>query len=236
MADRQRLPEAAEDHLLMGDEARVAARCGSAGARARRPPRSARPCASRCRTGASSLPSWCSSMISHSGMCGAISFAASIISTAPIAKLGAMKQLARAHRRSQLRRTSGARSCPPRSARPLRGTARAFSKHGVGLREVDDHVRRPRARPERCCSSSGSARPTSSMSSAPSTACAHGLPHPPGGARHGDADHGRLCGQQRGIDRRERTAEDALVAADRRPPTAARRVQVARERRQVVAG
>ena len=40
------------------------------------------------------LRSWWSSTISHSGMCGAISCAASIISTAPIAKLGATKQFA----------------------------------------------------------------------------------------------------------------------------------------------
>ena len=43
--------------------------------------------------GASSFASWCSSTISQSGMWGAISFAASIISTAPIAKLGAIRQL-----------------------------------------------------------------------------------------------------------------------------------------------
>jgi hypothetical protein len=38
--------------------------------------------------------SWWSSMISHSGMWGAIIRAASIISTAPMAKLGATKRLA----------------------------------------------------------------------------------------------------------------------------------------------
>ena len=38
--------------------------------------------------------SWWSSTISHSGMCAAASFAASIISTAPIAKLGATKRFA----------------------------------------------------------------------------------------------------------------------------------------------
>jgi hypothetical protein len=42
--------------------------------------------------GASSFASWCSSTISQSGMWGAISFAASIISTAPSAKLGAIRQ------------------------------------------------------------------------------------------------------------------------------------------------
>src|SRR3954470_2149783 len=44
--------------------------------------------------GASSLLSWWSSTISHSGMCLAIACEASISSTAPIAKLGATKQLA----------------------------------------------------------------------------------------------------------------------------------------------
>jgi hypothetical protein len=43
--------------------------------------------------GASSLLSWCSSMISHSRMCSAASFDISIMSTAPIAKLGATKRL-----------------------------------------------------------------------------------------------------------------------------------------------
>ena len=44
--------------------------------------------------GASSLRSWWSSTISHSGMCLAIACDASISRTAPIAKLGATKQLA----------------------------------------------------------------------------------------------------------------------------------------------
>ena len=44
--------------------------------------------------GASSLRSWCSSMISHSGMCCAASAAKRIISTAPIAKFGATRTLA----------------------------------------------------------------------------------------------------------------------------------------------
>ena len=44
--------------------------------------------------GASTFRSWCSSMISTSGMWGAISFEACIINTAPMAKLGATKQFA----------------------------------------------------------------------------------------------------------------------------------------------
>ena len=45
--------------------------------------------------GASALPSWCSSMISAVSKKGAASSAKRIISTAPMAKLGAMRQLDR---------------------------------------------------------------------------------------------------------------------------------------------
>ncbi len=44
--------------------------------------------------GASFFSSWCSSMISHSGMCCAMSFDASIRRTAPMAKFGATNRLA----------------------------------------------------------------------------------------------------------------------------------------------
>jgi hypothetical protein len=43
--------------------------------------------------GASTLPSWCSSITSHSGMCRAICCETCINKTAPIAKFGAKKRL-----------------------------------------------------------------------------------------------------------------------------------------------
>ena len=104
--------------------------------------------------GASSFLSWWSSTISHSGMCGAIRCATSISSTAPIAKLGATKQLALAARRSAASRSSS-RSKPvvPTTAwTPASRQARTLAERGLGGGEVDDdvgaveHVRRARRR------------------------------------------------------------------------------------------
>ena len=76
VADRERLALAAEDDLLVGDEARAAARSGSARGRCRPPPAISSAVRFAVPEGASSLPSWWSSTISHSGMCAATRFAA----------------------------------------------------------------------------------------------------------------------------------------------------------------
>ena len=121
--------------------------------------------------GASSFLSWCSSTISHSGMWGAIRCAASISSTAPIAKLGATKQLAspRLGRLAQLVEVEAGGADHRVDARP-RGRPRTLAERGLRGGEVDDdvgvaeHARRARPRaPDR-------PSPASSMSSAPSTA------------------------------------------------------------------
>ena len=84
VADRQRLPRAAEDHLLVRDEARAGARSGSA-SRPAAAPRSP----SRSRTARRASCSWWSSTISACGSSFPASAAKRIISTAPSAKFGA---------------------------------------------------------------------------------------------------------------------------------------------------
>ena len=65
----------------------------------------------------------------------------------------------------------------------------ARSRARCRLREVDDHLARRGSTSASVMPSSGSARPTSSMSSAPSTAAQTRLPHAPGRAGDRDADH-----------------------------------------------
>ena len=191
---RQRLAEAAEDHLLTGDQARVAARCGSAGPCARRPRSISSAVRFAVPEGASSFASWCSSTISQSGMWGAISFAASIISTAPIAKFGAIRQLPFEPRgeRAQLLELLGGE--PGRADHHVRAVLQAQAgvlEHGVRDREVDDDVRAA-TRVSACSSETPSAgidarhqlhvvRRLDRL--------ADGLPHAPRGAGDGDADH-----------------------------------------------
>ena len=93
MADRERLALPAEDHLLVGDQPGQPHRVDRL---VDVPPASRISSAVRFAVpeGASTFWSRWSSMISASGMCGAICFEASIISTAPIAKFGATKQFA----------------------------------------------------------------------------------------------------------------------------------------------
>ncbi len=116
VADRQRLAGRAEKDFLVGDQAPQAHRMDMHSRRASVPRRSAR--RSSCRApqlgrrlglhglgntlrvniavpeGASSLPSWCSSTISAVSKKGAANSAKRIMSTAPMAKLGATTQLA----------------------------------------------------------------------------------------------------------------------------------------------
>ena len=115
MADRQRLPGRAEQHLLVGDEAAKADRVDVDAPPDRR--RRALPdhlvtwsgraahsddAAAMRRAviiavpeGASALASWCSSMTSAVSKNGAASSAKRIISTAPMAKFGAIRQFDR---------------------------------------------------------------------------------------------------------------------------------------------
>ena len=113
VADRERLPGRAQQHLLVGHQPaqphRVHPDAGrpDAAARARprprggwdRAPTSATPPAMRCTVimavpdGASTLASWCSSITSAVSKYGAASSAKRIISTAPMAKFGATRQL-----------------------------------------------------------------------------------------------------------------------------------------------
>ena len=120
--------------------------------------------------GASSLRSWCSSTISHSGMWRAIGCAASISSTAPIAKLGATKQLAlAAPRRPRAARRGRSRWCRRRRGRRRRGRRATLSSAVSGVVKSTTTSASPSTSPS-STPSAGSALPASSMSSAPSTA------------------------------------------------------------------
>ncbi len=157
VADAQRLTDVAEQHLLVGDQAGQAHRVD----RRRRRRRSPRPSAAAVRAavplGASSLASWCSSMISAFAMCLAASAAKRIISTAPIAKFGATSTFARGPSPSRAASAAARSACrskpvvPTTACTPARRHASAFCERRVRAREVDDHVgvaaaRRP-ARP-----------------------------------------------------------------------------------------
>ena len=89
----QRLGHVAEDDLLVGDDARQAHGVD----RHLAPAASAISCAVRAAVpdGASSLAGWWYSTISAACMCRAASAAKRIIRTAPMAKLGATKHVAR---------------------------------------------------------------------------------------------------------------------------------------------
>src|SRR4051794_14863245 len=116
--------------------------------------------------GASFFWSWCNSMISTSGMCWAICFETSIIITAPIAKFGATKRFA------EPTPSSCEKSAP---VVPITQCTPA-SRHSVALcRALSGVVKSTTtsASPSTSCSDTPrcrSARPTSAMSSAPSTA------------------------------------------------------------------
>ena len=137
----ERLALAAEDHFLVGDQARQPHRVDrlvdvAAGAR-----RSAPRCASPCPRARRACWSWCSSTISHSGMCGAIVCATSISSTAPIAKLGATKQLALPSASAAARSASRSKPVVPTTAwTPASRQAADVGERGVGRGEVDDDV------------------------------------------------------------------------------------------------
>ena len=135
VADRQQLPLAAEDHLLVRDEARAGAPSGSPGRR-----RSASRSRAAVPDGASFFASLCSSMISARGKYAPPAAAKRIISTAPIEKFGATKS------RSPRSRASSSSGCgvPAGRADDARDALLERGAHvrrrGVGRREVDGRV------------------------------------------------------------------------------------------------
>lgn len=134
--------------------------------------------------GASSLRSWWSSAISHSGLCGAIRLAVSMRSTAPMAKL---------RRHGQIGVTDALELGIVRAVVPLTQWTPA-SRHIRALcSAVAGTVKSTTtsASPSTSSSatpSSGFARPTRSMSSAPSTAAQTVAPHAPRSAGDRDVD------------------------------------------------
>ena len=138
--------------------------------------------------GASSLRSWCSSTISHSGMCGAIVCATSISSTAPIAKLGATKQLA-LEASAAARAASRSKPVVPTTAwTPASRQARTLAERGVGDGEVDDDVglaeHLGQLDPERRVGPAGQLHVLGALDR-----LADRLAHAPGGAGDRDPDH-----------------------------------------------
>src|SRR5919107_610130 len=117
--------------------------------------------------GASSLRSWCSSMISALGRCRAASTANCIISTAPIAKFGAKNTLPPPA--SSLSSEGSQPLVPTTACTPARTHARAFSSAVSGRVKSTTTSTSPRMSAS-ATPSAGSARPARTMSSAPSTA------------------------------------------------------------------
>ena len=205
--------------------------------------------------GASSLRSWCSSMISALAMWRAASAAKRIISTAPIAKLGATSTLAPAavpSARARLRAAAPgrSRSCRSRRARPRCTHASAFASAVSGC--VKSTTTSALARAPRRASTAeqrvGAAGELHVLGALDRRA--DRLAHAPGGAGDGDADHAGTCphapaGADRPGDaaaRRDRlqrlsAARASLVGADRRDRqtlrarTARRRARADRRRR-----
>ena len=117
--------------------------------------------------GASSLPSWCSSMISLSGMCSAAWRANCIISTAPIAKFGATNRLALPTPRSS---SNEAPVVPITQCTPASRQARAFSSAASGwLKSTTTSASPSTSASETPSCGIGAARPATCRS-APSTA------------------------------------------------------------------
>ncbi len=89
--------------------------------------------------GASTLPSWCSSMTSAVSNQGAASSAKRIMSTAPMAKLGATMQLLRVKADRNVSRSASVNPVVPTTAwMPCSAATGQVLSCRVGHREVDD--------------------------------------------------------------------------------------------------
>ena len=179
VADRQRLAEVAEDHLLVGDEPgqadRVDRRRRASARRGHQRRRARRRAARRVELAV---------VVQLDDLGGrhvrAASAAKRIISTAPIAKLGATNTFAPPTRPRARRRRS--RSCRSRRARPPRRQASALPSAVSGCVKSTTTSQSARIAPS-ATPSAGSARPRQLQSGAPATARHSRLPHSPGGAR-----------------------------------------------------
>src|SRR5215218_1318369 len=195
--------------------------------------------------GASSFLSWWSSTISHSGMCLAIVCETSISNTAPIAKLGATKQLAR-EASAAARAASRSKPVVPTTvwtpasrhcltlARAVSGTVKSTTTSASGSTS------------ESSVPSEGSARPLSSSPSASSTASQTAAPILPAAPATAtlitqappDAKRRRCrlmsCGDQRLAYRRQCGLEAIFVGADAGGGQLVSGVQLGRQLGQVV--
>ena len=92
--------------------------------------------------GASTLASWCSSMTSAVSKYGAASSAKRIISTAPMAKFGATRQLLRGEARRSARRCRRRVKpvVPTTACTPWSAHQRALARAAVERGEVDGHL------------------------------------------------------------------------------------------------
>ena len=91
--------------------------------------------------GASTFWSWCSSMISAVSKYGAAISANRIMSTAPIAKFGAITQLLVVNAAAKRSKSSSVKPVVPTTAwMPCSASHRRFSRAASTLREVDDDL------------------------------------------------------------------------------------------------
>src|SRR5215211_1483424 len=161
--------------------------------------------------GASSFCSWWSSITSHSGMWAAAWRANSIISTAPIAKLGATNRLAGP---TPSNAEKSAPVVPITQWTPASRQVRALSTAASGVEKSTTTSASPNTSP-REVSSCGSTRPTSAMSSVPSTASRTVRPMRPAAPDTATLIIASRRGEL-GVHRLERRAKCLLVAADPR--------------------
>ena len=166
--------------------------------------------------GASSFWSWCSSTISHSGMCARGQLARPPSSAPPRSRSWGRRTGWRCPRPRA--RRSRRRWCPPRSARPPRGTRGRCASAVSGWREVDDHVGVAQHVGERDAQlrvgAAGQLHVLRALHGA-----AHGVAHAPGGAR--DARRGSRSRPAPGSPASSARAEGVLAGAHARPRTCA---------------
>ena len=164
--------------------------------------------------GASSLRSWCSSMISALAMIRDASAAKRIMSTAPIAKFGATRTLPSplASRRSRRGRS---RSCPTTAWTPARDGEPDVPERGVGAGEVDEDVGVAEDVGDRYAQRRVGAPGELHVVGAARRRRRRGA-HAPRGAGDRRRRIRRPRGQPRRRDRLERRPEGRLVAADAR--------------------